>query len=67
MRLGKEISRLSLKPIPLCILNRRTFARLHSVKMLETPTDMSVPSDRFFWSDASNEGLHACRSMPPTH
>ena len=47
-RLGQESSRPSLKPIPLCITNRRTFARLHSVRMLATPTDMSVPGDKFF-------------------
>ena len=47
-RLGKDNSRPSLKPIPLCIMNRRTFARLHSVRMLAIPTDMSVPGDRFF-------------------
>jgi hypothetical protein len=28
--------------------NRRTFARMHSVRMLATPTDMSVPGERFF-------------------
>jgi hypothetical protein len=47
-RLGQDSSRPSLKPIPLCITNRRTFARLHSVRMLATPTDMSVPGERFF-------------------
>jgi hypothetical protein len=47
-RLGQESSRPSLKPIPLCNMNRRTFARLHSVRMLATPTDMSVPGARFF-------------------
>ena len=46
-RLGQESSRPSLKPIPLCSMNRRTFARLHSVRMLATPTDMSVPGERF--------------------
>ena len=47
-RLGQESSRPSLNPIPLCIMNRRTFARLHSARMLTTSTDMSVPGDRFF-------------------
>jgi hypothetical protein len=47
-RLRQESSRPSLKPIPLCNMNRRTFARWHSLRMLATPTDMSVPGDRFF-------------------
>jgi hypothetical protein len=47
-RLDQESSRPSLKPIPLCNTNRRTLARLHSVRMLATPTDMSVPGERFF-------------------
>ncbi len=45
------------------MMNRRTFARLHSVRMLATPTDMSVPGERvLFWSDAANDGLHAVKS-----
>jgi hypothetical protein len=48
-RLGQEISRPSLKPITLCNMNHRTFARLHSVRMLAIPTDMSVPGERFFF------------------
>ena len=47
-RLDQESSRPSLKPIPLYIMNCRAFARLHSVRMLATPTDISVPGERFF-------------------
>ena len=46
-RLGQESSRPSPKPIPLCMINRRTFARSHSVRMLATPADMTVPGERF--------------------
>jgi hypothetical protein len=58
-RLGQEISRPSLKPITLCNMNHRTFARLHSVRMLAIPTDMSVPGERFFFDPMQlNDGLH---------